>query len=145
MPIPQARDLFADGRTAKNNRVPVLLVVTQATCTHCMRLKKAVIHPMILSGEYEDKVIIRELSMDPEVEVRAFDGELRGSRALAQHYDATVTPTVLLLGANGELLHEPMVGVNTVEMYGYYLDKAIDAALQALRSEPSVSAEKGGY
>jgi len=44
-----------------------------------------------------------------------------------------VTPTVLLLSPAGEVLAEGIVGVNTVEMYSYYLDEKIAQALDKLR------------
>jgi thioredoxin-related protein len=141
--IPQAVDLRADGERAANMGVPILLAVTQEGCSYCDLLKRSVLRPMILSGEYSERVIIRELSTDPVVPVTVFDGRERASDALAREYSATVVPTVLLLDPRGKPLHKPITGINTVELYGYYLDRAIEEATLAMAASLH-DAEVGG-
>ena len=48
--------------------------------------------------------------------------------------------TVLFLDDRGRELTKPMIGINTVEFYGYYLDAAIDTARQHLpaRQPPGI-------
>ena len=130
--IRSAENLDQDAGKAAARHLPILMVVTRESCPHCDRLKSLVLVPMLMSGEYVDRAIIRELSIEPVQEVRSFDGELVKSDALAERYGVSVVPTVLFLGPDGRELHEPMVGINVVEMYGYYLDKAIDEAALAL-------------
>ncbi len=43
-------------------------------------------------------------------------------------YDALFTPTVLLVGPQGEDLDERLIGINNDEMYLWYLEQAIDRA-----------------
>ena len=52
---------------------------------------------------------------------------------MALRYNATITPTLLFLDYQGNEIQERMTGVNTVEMYGYYLDESIDEALEKLK------------
>lgn len=130
--IAGAENLVQDARESAARHLPILMVVTRESCPYCDRLKSSVLVPMLMSGEYVDRAIIRELSIEPVQEVRSFDGELVKSDALAERYGVSVVPTVLFLGPDGRELHEPMVGINVVEMYGYYLDKAIDEATLAL-------------
>jgi len=127
-------DRDAEESIARN--LPILVAVTRESCPHCEKLKKYVLLPMLLSGEYVDRVIIRELSIEPVLEIRSFDGRREGSDAFAEKYGVAVVPTILFLGPDGRALHAPMTGINVVEMYGYYLDRAIDDAARALRGAP---------
>lgn len=126
--VPQATDLGADAGRASASSLPLLLVVTREDCGFCARLKRSVIVPMILSGEYETRVIIRELDIDAETPVIDFDGRSVSPLAIAMRYDALFTPTVLLVGPQGQDLDERIIGINNDEMYLYYLDQAIDRA-----------------
>ena len=126
--VPQVGDLSADAGRASASGLPMLLVVTREDCGFCERLKHRVIVPMILSGEYEARVIIRELNIDAATPVVDFDGRNVSPFAVANRYDALFTPTVLLVGPGGEDLDERIIGINNDEMYLYYLDQAIDRA-----------------
>lgn len=130
--VPPAADLSADATMASAAGLPMILVVTREDCEFCARLKRAVIVPMILSGEYEMRVIIRELNIDAQTPVVDFDGSKITPLALADRYDAMFTPTVLLVGPQGEELHERLLGINNHEMYLHYLDQAIGLAAKRL-------------
>lgn len=130
--VPPAADLSADATRSSAACLPVILVVTREDCEFCARLKRAVIVPMILSGEYETRVIIRELNIDTDTPLVDFDGRSVTPLALAGRYDAMFTPTVLLVGPQGQELHERLLGINNDEMYLYYLDQAIGVAAKRL-------------
>jgi len=127
-----AMHLDRDAEESIARNLPILVAVTRESCPYCEKLKKYVLVPMLLSGEYVDRVIIRELSIEPVLEIRSFDGRRERSDAFAEKYGVTVVPTILFLGPDGRALNPPMTGINVVEMYGYYLDKAIDASALAL-------------
>lgn len=135
--VPPARDLQADAAEMQAKRLPMLLIVSQSDCGYCLKLKQTIIRPMLSSGLYNDKVIIRELLMDDFEAVTDFDGsQLTGSQ-LAQHYQEWLTPTVLLLDFHGRELVERIRGINNVDYYGYYLDKAIEKAGRLLQNSGS--------
>jgi len=129
-----ARELSADAALASARGLPILLAVTRELCSYCEQLKARILLPMLRSGEYEQRVIIRELRLDSDQTIRGFDGKATTPGRLAEAYDASFAPTVLLVDASGRELVPRMVGVNTLDMYGYYLDQAIDQAHAALRS-----------
>ena len=97
---------------------------------------------MIRSGEYDERVLIRELMIDPDTGIAGFNGQATTTAAVARHLGVEITPTVLLLGPGGQSLHEPIVGINNSEMYGYYLDRAIEKALSQLTLAKSDTAEE---
>lgn len=140
--IPLITDLKLEAGMASERRIPILMVVTREGCAYCARLRKEVLVPMIRSGEYEDRVLIRELKMDPDSEISGFDGRATTTGEVAGRYGVEITPTVLLLDPEGQPLHEPIIGINNADMYPYYLDQAIDKALAELpRRKPDTTEE----
>jgi thioredoxin-related protein len=131
--IPLATDLQADGRKAREARLPLLLAFSSITCDYCRQLDVEFLRPMLISGDYTDKILIRRLLLDNGSRVIDFSGERVATTQLAERYRVFVTPTILFLDGDGRELAERMVGINTPEMYGGYLDICIDTALYSLR------------
>jgi thioredoxin-related protein len=127
-----AQDLAADAAIARGQGLALLVAVTRHGCPYCRVLKRDILVPMARSGGYSEQVLIRELVIDPESPVVDFDGREVSSADIARRYDVGITPTVLLLDSLGNPLHAPLVGINTPEMYGYYLDRAIEAGRSKL-------------
>jgi len=61
-------------------------------------------------------------------------GKRIATTQLFSRYKVFVTPTILFLDGGGSELAERMIGINTPEMYGGYLDNCINTALYAIRS-----------
>ena len=140
-----ARDLAADGAESARRGVPVLLVMTRADCEYCAALKREVLEPLRLSGDAPRRVLIREVDVDSPVPIKGFDGSEASGGSLADGYDALFTPTVLLVGPDGQELTDRILGLNTPEMYGWYLDRAIERATESLDGgAPALSPEGTG-
>lgn len=131
--VPVARDLVTDGALAGEQRIPILLLFTREDCGYCELLKRSVILPMIISGEYEGRVVIREVIVDDSGDLTDFAGRRVSPFAVADRYDALLTPTVIFVGPDGRALTERLVGINNEEMYLWYLDRALDDATTELR------------
>ena len=127
------RDFAALGEEARQRRLPILLSVSQAYCPFCAKLKEEILRPMLISGDYEDKVLIREFFMDSGETVRDFAGNTKPAGRFADGYRVWVTPTLLFLDQDGRELNPRILGINTPEMYGYYVDEAIESSLLRLR------------
>ena len=121
-------NLFRDGRLAEDRRLPVMLLFSADYCGFCARLTEEFLIPMHRSGEYRDRVLIRELKIDSYVTVRDFGNEPTMPEDLAYRYNISVTPTILFLDHRGRELTTRMVGLGTVDFFGLYLDAAIDSA-----------------
>ena len=107
--VPVARDLQADGRVSRQQGIPIMLLVTRKDCGYCKLLKRAVVRPMLISGEYVDRVLIREVIIDGESDLVDFDGTTVSPFAVADRYDALLTPTVLLVGRDGRVLADKLI------------------------------------
>ena len=73
----------------------------------------------------------------PGMNIIDFTGKPVNPRTLFGRYKLFVTPSVLIVDGTGQELAERQIGINTVDYYGYYLDQAIDQALQAIRGRAS--------
>lgn len=128
-------DLTQLGASSIQSNRPILLLMSQEDCPYCMLIKQEVLNPMIISGDYDNKVIIREFVIDLHAEVRSFNGKGMDASDIADGYKVKNTPTLLFLGPDGEELTKRITGINTLEMFSFYLDKAIDIAVAKLKTE----------
>ena len=133
-------NLQEDARLAQRKNVPLLVVFSQEHCEFCVVLAEEIIAPMLISGDYTDKVLIREIMIDDPSDMIDFDGKAVTPSSLFYRYDMFVTPTILLLDHRGKEISERMTGINTVEYYGYYLDQSIDKAIMQIRQKPGKQA-----
>jgi len=131
--LTEARDMSADGKLARRDGMPILLLVSQLTCPYCEQIKREILHPMVVAGDYKGELLIRELYMDTHGRIRDFKGQYVDNGQFAHGYGVYLTPTLLFLGPDGRELTKRMVGINTPEFYFYYVDQAIQSAIAALK------------
>ena len=136
--LPEADDLAADGRAATATGVPILIEMSRRGCIYCEKVREDFLKPMVRSGDYRGRVIFRQLHVDAERPLIDFDGRRIGPREFARRYHVGLTPTVLLLDAQGRLLAKPLVGLTTEDFYGAILDEAIDEASARLRKKRGI-------
>jgi thioredoxin-related protein len=135
--LPQSNDLKQLGRQASEQRTPILLMVSQYHCGYCEQMKNEVLYPMQLNGEYSNKVIMRELLIDPEEMVTNFLGQRVSADTFSDHYQVTATPTLLFLDHQGNEVAERILGINTIDYLFYYIEDAIETASAAVFTESS--------
>ena len=133
--VPLVDDLAALGRTARSRRLPIVLLVSRSDCSYCMVLKDEVLNPMMKSREYDDQALIGELMLDAVEPLRWFDGESGIRDELASRFEADVTPTLLFLAPDGAEVAPRIRGINTVELFGFYVDRAIGTARARMGSD----------
>ena len=137
--VPVAEDLAAAGRAAEGSGRALMLVFSASDCGYCHVLDREILEPMVRSGEYDGTVLIRKVMLDPGESVRDFGGREVETHRLADRYGVFVTPTVLFVDAAGRELAPRLVGINTVELYGAYLDEAIARAVARVRARGHVA------
>ncbi|WP_456380020.1 thioredoxin family protein [Thiolapillus sp.] len=135
--IQRIHDFPAAARLASREGRVIMLLVSQEDCPYCHLIKEDVIRPMILGGDFKDEILIRELFIDEGEIIIDFQGMEREAADFAHDYGVFVTPTLLFLGADGGELVKKMVGINTVEMYWYYLSESIRSAIDGLKRKPA--------
>lgn len=125
-------DLQADAKQAASIGIPLLVMFSQEDCPFCVKLTEEILQPMLISGDYTDRVLIRELMIDDDRDIIDFSGKPIDPRQVFTRYLLFVTPSILLFDRQGNELAERQIGINTVDYYGYYLDEAINVALTKL-------------
>lgn len=141
--VPVAADLQQLGDQALSRELPILLTFTSLICSYCELLEQDFLQPMLLSGEYRDRVMIRKLELGPGTSVTDFKGKKIMASELSSRYRVFVTPTLLFVDGNGRELAERIVGINTPELFGGYLDDCIETALLHIR-DPEAAARMSG-
>jgi len=129
--VPTTADLQAVGQLAEQRGLPLLLVFTASHCSYCELLESAILRPMLISGDYDDRVIIRKIELDG-VAVRDFQGKIVDAGDYATRRDVFVTPTMLFVDGDGVELAERLIGINTVEMFSGLVEAALEEASETL-------------
>ena len=130
--VPLARDLGSAAAQAEAACIPLLMEFAADHCEYCVLLEEEVLKPMLLDRDYDQRVLVRKLSIDQTARLGDFDGHRVTAAQLAERYRISVTPTLIFVDRRGDELTERMVGVTTLEFYAGYLDRALDSASETL-------------
>lgn len=121
-------DLAVDGKKMTAHGLPMVVEMAAEYCTYCKLIEENVLVPMIISGDYESKVLLRQVDIAETADLIDFDGNRISQSEFAQRYNVNLTPTVLFLNQKGEEVVPRMTGVPLIDYYGVYLDQSIEAA-----------------
>ena len=129
----EANDLAADGATARERRIPILLFFNRVGCPYCERALGGFLLPMERDPANAARVMFRQVETDRMTKMVDFKGEPLRHRQFAARYKIKLTPTIWIVDGDGNSLADPIVGLTTPDYYGYYLDRAIDEAGKKLK------------
>lgn len=130
-----ATNLHKDSKKSQEKSLPILMMFSVDDCAYCEKVKNDILKPMIKSGEYKNKVIIRHLNTSKDSEIIDFANEESSAQELASFYGVSFFPTIVLLNHKGQALSGHIVGIANVDYYWYDLDIAIKTALIAFNSK----------
>lgn len=128
----ETQNLNSDATLARQANIPIVLLFSQRHCPFCRQIKQEILGPMIIAGDYRGEILIREIFIDPGVHIIDFEGENAVARTFARSYGVNLTPTLLFLGPDGRELSERILGIQTVDMFFYYVDQSIKQAIAEL-------------
>lgn len=144
--LPLARDLEQDGAEARARRAAVLVAFVSPRCPYCELALNEVLVPTSRNPEYQEKLVMRRVYTRGTQPMRDFAGRRLTQRDFASQHGVFLVPTVILFDADGTPLSKPMVGITTVDQYGFDLDQAIAQAMAKLRlrdnAEPARTASR---
>lgn len=139
--FPQPADFSSTGYDARVKNVPIMVLFSSVHCDYCKFIKEEFLNPMIKSGDYLDKVIIKVVEDDEGDEVIDFNKETIGSGDFSDRYKIIFTPTMVFINSDGVEIAERIVGLGNVEYFGGFLDEAIDNAQIKINSTVVVLTE----
>ncbi len=131
--LPFARNLQTDGEVANKAHLPIMIMFVSDDCPYCSSAKEDFIKPMLKSGEYNDKVIIRLVEIDGGDTITDFHGNQTTMADFATSEKVNFMPYVKFYNAAGKELVQPIVGISNKDYYGMFLDDAIEDAGKQLR------------
>ena len=80
------------------------------------------------NADYEQKVLIRSVSLDSYETVIDFDGNSIDTREFAARYDVSLTPTLVFVDSEGVEVSDKLVGIWSEDYYGWFIDNRIAQA-----------------
>lgn len=131
----EANDLHALGDTLRQHKLGLVILFHAEYCEYCERLENDLLQPMVRSGEYDDKVLIRKIQIDRTESLLNFNGQRVTADQLSILYEASMTPTLVFVDANGEEQAERILGYTTPDLFGAYVDRAINRLHRAVIAE----------
>jgi thioredoxin-related protein len=132
--VPWARDLQQDAEAARAVQGVVLLVFVGSHCSYCETALNDFLIPMSGNADYLAKVVMRRVDSSGFRDLKDFQGRKLSHRKFAGDYGARLTPTVMVFDGEGRQLSKPVVGITTLDYYGFYLDQAIDQGVAKVRA-----------
>lgn len=131
--VPYARDFQKDAKAAKDKNGVVLVVFSSAFCSYCETVLNEFLIPMSRNADYQSKLVMRKVDTTSTMEIKDFQGHKISLRKFAGESGVRMVPTVVVFDAEGRQLSKPVVGLTTVDYYGFYLDQAINQGLDKVR------------
>lgn len=102
-------------------------------CAWCERARREFLLPMLRNAGYRARVDFVQVDVDNDRPLTDFSGRPSTHAAVARVLAVKLVPTVMLFGAKGERLTDPLRGfAGGSDYYGFHLDQRIDAAVGAI-------------
>jgi len=127
--LPAAVNLQQDAELRKSTGMTIMVYVSAPDCPYCTRLEEEVIKPLLRSGDYTNKLILRNMNWDSSVPVVDFQGVPQEPGDFLLKYNIIATPTLLFLNSDGSEAAKRITGYQGSDFFWYYLDRAIQRAL----------------
>lgn len=108
----------------------VLVAFVADYCGYCRQLEKDQLKPLLKAGHYKDHILIRTVDIANTHTLLDFQGKPSSPSAFANQYHADITPTLVFLDKTGQEIAERLVGYNSPDFYGAYLESSIQQAIK---------------
>ena len=128
-----ARDLAADAHQMREKRMPMVVLYSRDGCGWCERARRDFLEPIAADPANAARVLIRQVDIDRRVAIADFSGKPSSHEDFARRHKIRLTPTIEVLGPDGEPLAEAIVGLRLPDFYGTYIERAIDTGRDRLR------------
>ena len=126
-------DIRHEAGVLRDENLVLVLEFASDDCPYCRKLEALFLLPMQRNADYDDKILIRSISMSDYDTVVDFDGKALTTNEFAARYEVDLTPTLLFLNADGEEMSERLVGIWSEDFYGGFIDNRIDEARSRLQ------------
>ena len=125
-------DMRSEAQLLRSENLILVLEFSSEYCGYCRKLENLFLLPMQRNAGYDDKILIRSISLDAYETVVDFEGRTVSTSDFASRYGVSLTPTVLFLNADGVEMSERLVGIWSEDFYGGFIDNRIEEARERL-------------
>jgi len=108
--LPRAENLQTDAQQAVADKKPIVLFFTLPNCSYCRIVRYDYFLPLLKQRTGNDQPIIREISVTGQNRVTLFDGQRLTETELAERYKVHMTPTVLFVNHEGDVVGNSILG-----------------------------------
>ncbi len=108
--LPRAENLQTDAQQAVTDKKPIVLFFTLPNCSYCRIVRYDYFLPLLKQRTGNEQPIIREISVTGQNRVTLFDGQRVSEAALAERYKVQMTPTVLFVNHEGDIVGNSILG-----------------------------------
>ncbi len=108
--LPRADNLQTDAQQAVTDKKPIVLFFTLPNCSYCRIVRYDYFLPLLKQRTGNDQPIIREISVIGQNRVTLFDGQRLTETELAERYKVQMTPTVLFVNHEGDVVGNSILG-----------------------------------
>ena len=108
--LPRAENLQTDAQQAVIDKKPIVLFFTLPNCSYCRIVRYDYFLPLLKQRTGNDQPIIREISVTGQNRVTLFDGQRLTETELAERYKVQMTPTVLFVNHEGDIVGNSILG-----------------------------------
>lgn len=131
--IDDLRPLLAQVR---ERRIPLLVLFSTPGCPFCREVRRAYLAPRVAEQKAQPSptLLIREVDITSRAALVDAQARRTTQAEFAARFGVRVVPVVVLLDERGQLLGDPLVGIDRSGFYETYLVRAIEAAERRLRS-----------
>lgn len=131
--LPLASDLQQDGVASKRDGTPIMVFYMSDSCPYCEEVKDLYLEPMVNSGQYHGRLIIRMVDTEGSEYLRDFSGKRMDHEEFADDQGASFTPVLKFYDYQGNELVPELLGYTSPDFYLAYLESAIETAIKKLR------------
>lgn len=131
-----ARNLVDEAGAAASGRVPLVIFFSQPGCDYCERARRDYLEPMVARPGADAQLRLVEVDITSKAPLIGFDGRKLTQATFARGQNVRIVPTLAFLGAKGEPLAEPLVGLTLPDFYQSYIDRRVEQARARLAPRP---------
>jgi len=129
--MPIAENLEKTAQTAQERQIPIAILIDFRGLKSTQNLKEEAIYPNLLSGQFDQAALFREIQVNTDGTTIDFYGEPLANSEYQTFFNVTSLPIMVFVDAEGNQLTTPLIAGN-YEFYGHYLKRKLNEALQAL-------------
>jgi thioredoxin-related protein len=133
--IPYATDFSQLAQLAGEQKKVIMLEVSASYCGYCELLEEEFIKPMLRNSDYSGIVLIRKIDLDSYQSITGFSGDKTTPDVFARQHKVLLTPTILFFDGDGKEVSQRILGINSLDLYGGYIERSLNNGLQKIRSK----------